>query len=600
MRPLVKRLALVVLFLAGCTGKSAAERARPEDPTYAGAIAGGLSYGDRPRVLVVDWEAENRVDLEVAMKRGVAVMALDEAGPRLLDCQLPGDYTFLGTTRKEKVVRLLDRDEVQANLPVRGAGLAGKLEGAFSRGATLDVALVMVGKRTAAHRRAFRDQLEGECSAATHIVRAATVGAFVMTTGTQAQIRSAAELFSAGAGASSTSERSIHNTEGDLSACKTADPNAATPPDQCGAALRVELAPVVDAAAQPEADVAPLVAQACPEGTELRGEKCEVVAADDPQQCAWKDPADCSAQCERDHPGSCYLFAWQNELGVGVPIDEPKARGLYEKACELGVEDSCRALAFHQAQGKGGPKELDAALAYYERACVDGNAAACSDLGANFAHGNGVPKDLELATKLYERACNGGDARGCTNLGEAYVLGDGLKPDPAAGAQLFERACVAEHYAGCENLGWAYDRGLGRPQQHDTALALFERACAYQGLDACVEAGIRYDRGQHAPVDPERAVGFFARACELNHARGCANLGLSFLEGRGVDANPAKAAELFQRTCAEAKLGCDTLGELYAKGLGVGKDLTTARGILEEACTSGDERSCEKKKALGL
>ena len=201
----MKLRALVLSSLVGCSVGGAAEKARPDDPTYAGAVNAQLLFGDRPQVLVVDWEAESRVDLEVAMKRGVAVMALDAHGPRLLDCQLPGDYTFLGTTRKEKVVRLLDRDEVKANLPLQGAGLASKLEGEFSRGATLDVALVMVGKRTAAARRAQRDQLVGECTGATHIVRSATVGAFAMTTGTQAKIRTAAELFAAEAGVSSQS-----------------------------------------------------------------------------------------------------------------------------------------------------------------------------------------------------------------------------------------------------------------------------------------------------------------------------------------------------------------------------------------------------------
>lgn len=598
MRRSVKRVAVALLSLVGCTAGAAAENIRPDDPTYAGAVGTELAFGERPKVLVVDWEAESRVDLEVAMKRGVAVMALDARGPRVLDCQLPGDYTFLGTTRKEKVLRLLNRDEVKANLPLRGVGLASTLEGEFSRGATLDVALVMVGKRTAAPRMANRSQLRGDCSEATHIVRAATVGAFAMSTGTQASLRSAAELFGAEAGASSQSERLVRSTEGDLSACMSADPSADTPPAQCGAALRLDLAPVVDDGAQPSVEET-LLASACPAGTELRGDKCEPTSGGS-KQCALNDAAQCQAQCDEGSPRGCYFHAWQNERGVGVPIDAAEARGLYVKACELGLDESCRAVAFFQARGIGGPKELETALSYYKAACMDGNAGTCSDLGVFYAHGDGVPKDLELALALYDRACNGGDARGCSNLGEAYLLGDGVPANPNAAVALFERACVAEHPGGCKNLARAYDDGTGVAQDHATALGLLERACTYGGMLACVDAGVRHDRAMHTPRDSKRAVSLYTRACEANEVRGCANLGLMHLEGRGTAKDERRAAELFQRTCAESRLGCDTLGEMYFKGMGVTKDITTAQGILDEACSAGDQRSCAMKRTLGI
>ena len=598
MRRTVKRLALAFLSLVGCSTGGAAENLRPDDPTYAGAMGAQLTFGERPRVLVVDWEAENRVDLEVAMKRGVAVLALDESGPRILDCHLPGDYTFLGTTRKEKVLRLLNRDEVKANLPLRGVGLASTLEGEFSRGATLDVALVMVGKRTAAARQASRSQLQGNCNEATHIVRGATVGAFAMSTGTQATLRTAAELFTAEAGATSQSERAVQSIEGDLSSCAAADPNADAPPPQCGAALRLDLAPVIDDGAQTSVEES-LLASACPAGTEWRGEKCEPTASRAPQ-CKLSDVAECQAQCEASSPRGCYFHAWQNERGAGVPKDEAKARALYTKGCELGLEESCRAVAFFQAQGIGGPRELDTAVAYYKAACMDGYAGACSDLGVFFSQGTGVSKDIELALALYTRACNGGDARGCSNLGEAYLAGDGVPSDPNAAVRLFERACQSDHAGGCENLSKAYDRGVAVPKDPAVALTLLERACTFGGMAACVEAGVRHDRGIDTAPDSKRAFSLLTRACAANEARGCANLGLMHLEGRGTAKNEAKAAELFQRTCAESRLGCDTLAEMYAKGMGVEKDLTTARGILDEACGDGDARSCAMKKTLGL
>lgn len=589
MRLPVKRLALALMSLMGCSAGGAAERVRPDDPTYAQAMDATLEFGQRPRVLVVDWEAESRVDLEVAMKRGVAVMALDAQGPRLLDCTMAGDYTFMGTTRKERVVRLLNGDEVAANLPLRGAGIAASLEGEFSRGATLDVALSMVGKTTTAARQARRSQLHGECDGATHIVRSATLGAFAMSTGTQATIRTAAELFDYGANASSASTREVHNTDGDLEACKTSSPNADAPPERCGAPLRLELAPVLaDAAPAPPAE-RPGQAQVCPAGTQLGADKCVPMRADGPQLCDWRDASQCADACERGNAGSCLSLAFAYERGAGVAIDASQARASYERACALEDRDGCRAVAYFQANGIGGATDLPAAVRFYKQACVDGDAAACSDLGALYSGGLGVPKDLELAIGLYRRACSGAHPRGCINLGLAYVSGDGVPQDPATAKSLFERACTAEHPGGCSQLA-------AMTPDPSASLALLERACSFHGMDACVDAGVRHN----AASDETRATTLFRKACKANNPRGCANLGLQLLEGRGSPRDEAQAAELFQRTCAESRLGCDTLGEMYLRGAGVEKDRTTARGILDEACDAGDERSCAMKRKLRL
>ena len=133
---------------------------------------------------MVDWKPEQRGDLEIAMSEGVAVVAYDCSGMKLLkDCHLNGSYGYLGMTRKEQVVRLSDSDEVRANLPLSGVKLSAELK----RGASLDVAMVMVGKRRTTWREPTKTDLQGPCDGATHFVRAATVGAFVMETGTKAK-----------------------------------------------------------------------------------------------------------------------------------------------------------------------------------------------------------------------------------------------------------------------------------------------------------------------------------------------------------------------------------------------------------------------------
>src|SRR5687768_6800679 len=84
---------LVVAGVSSCKSGGAAEAVRPADPTAKDALGGDapschdVSGGGEP--LVVDWKPEQRSDLEVAMKDGVAIVAYSCKGIKLLsDCKL--------------------------------------------------------------------------------------------------------------------------------------------------------------------------------------------------------------------------------------------------------------------------------------------------------------------------------------------------------------------------------------------------------------------------------------------------------------------------------------------------------------------------------
>lgn len=134
------------------------------------------------------------------MKEGVAVVSYSCKGLKVLkDCKVDGKYGFLGMTKKEQVIRLNNADEVKANLPLAGAGIAANIGAEMQRGATLDVAMVMIGKIKTTNASLTKDDLQGECADATHFVKGAIVGAFVMETGTKGSAKTAAQLFGAGA-----------------------------------------------------------------------------------------------------------------------------------------------------------------------------------------------------------------------------------------------------------------------------------------------------------------------------------------------------------------------------------------------------------------
>jgi len=194
--------------------------------------------------LIVDWKPEQRGDLEVAMKQGVAVLAYDCKGIRLLpDCHLDGTYAFIATTRSEEVVQLANADEVRANLPLSGATLGAEVSGS----AAIDIAMVMVGKKSTTVMGPAKSDLKGACDGATHYVRRATVGAFAMGTGTEGRAKAVVEIFGAGAGGASTSTKKVENKQGDLNDCTKASPDQPTPPPQCGAPIRLSVEPIREA-----------------------------------------------------------------------------------------------------------------------------------------------------------------------------------------------------------------------------------------------------------------------------------------------------------------------------------------------------------------
>ena len=334
------------LLLIGCAPGVLGDATSPQAPS-AGAALGETdscrAVAAYAEPLIVDWKGQQRLDLELAMKGGVAIVSYScDRFELLKSCNLVGRYTFAGVSRKEDVVQLASRDEVKANLPLSGASLGAALE----RGTTIDLALVMVGKKATTVDVATRAELEGDCDGATHIVRAATIGAFAMDRGTRGSARAAAELFGAGMSGASDDERREKNKDGQIAACQSSSSADAAPPDQCQAALRLELVPIAEdrqaTSDAPEKGPAAASAQKnpCPEGFVLSSNKCTEAMQTESYLCADNDIGDCERQCKGDDMGSCY------NLGVlltkdSANVDKARAAEHFEKACDGDHAQAC-------------------------------------------------------------------------------------------------------------------------------------------------------------------------------------------------------------------------------------------------------------------
>jgi hypothetical protein len=205
----------IIALAAGCGGVPGAT---PPDAPTAAEATGRLSVkavSGPSAPLIVDWKAEQRADLEEVIADGVAIVAWDDQGLRLLRrCRLDGEYGYLPIQVKKDVVRLESAEDVAANLPLGGIGIAGKIGGEFEQGTTLDIAMAMVGKRRTTWNDVTTADLKGSCEGASHYVRAILVGAFAMQTGARAKARAAAVIFGAGVQGGSSSSKDVGTSDG--------------------------------------------------------------------------------------------------------------------------------------------------------------------------------------------------------------------------------------------------------------------------------------------------------------------------------------------------------------------------------------------------
>lgn len=235
-------LALIGTVIGACSGGSAGRQlaqAPAFDPN--GQAKCGVTKS-QAKPLIVEWPSADRGELETRAKQGLVAVRYEGCEMEVLDrCEVPGSYAYTGMTRKADKITIRDSDDLYASIPI----YAAKFEGKLQKSGELNVSMTMVGRYVADRPNVREDELQGDCSRATHVVTALTAGAFEFFAGADAEAGGAATVAGAGAGAKSTSSRETLNRDGEKAACEQATPEDKAPPAQCGALLRVEVAPLV-------------------------------------------------------------------------------------------------------------------------------------------------------------------------------------------------------------------------------------------------------------------------------------------------------------------------------------------------------------------
>lgn len=136
-------------------------------------------------------------------------------------------------------------------------------------------------------------------------------------------------------------------------------------------------------------------------------------------------------RCDEDHGGMCGELALMYKKGYGGTKDARKAKELYKKACDLGVEQSCVEIGVDLSW----EKELEIVT----RDCEKGNPFSCNNLGYILWMGEEVEHDLPKARKALTKACDSGYSASCRGLVKMWNDGLGGEKDEKKATQYFAK-----------------------------------------------------------------------------------------------------------------------------------------------------------------
>lgn len=598
VRPARSALAVIVIALAGsgCAIKP------PDIPPAPKPLEG---TNDAP--LVIDWQSDQRGNLGIAMTHGIAVLAYANGEMRVLDqCRIEGTYGLDEFSIKEDVVQYKTSEDIKANLPLGGAFLAAKLGGELARGASVDVALVMVGKRSTTLSVARPSEVQGPadaCKDATHFVRAAYLGAFAMQLGSNTSGLAAADVFAGHASWQSQVAQMVRHTDGNLKDCESRSTTDGKLDENCAAVLKLELGRVADpGAVGPTAELADVGAAACPVGFVRSGGSCVSARGAASHECRQGDWDDCDAQCKVGNAASCATLAFMYHYDTSGKRDFERAASLYRKACDGGSQTACAGVGMLYLRGLTVTRDFAQAAKLFDAACQSGSGRACNNLGFMFDRGLGMPRGPRKGAQLQGRGCDAGYALSCNNVGWSYEYGDGVDRDLARAETLFKRACDGNESTGCRNLGDMYlDRRVKAPDP-GKGESLLAKACDLGNGGACDDLAERYAKGDGTAKNDDWAATRFVDAarsyaieCDEGDGSSCDSLAFLYGNGKGIGKDANKALGLLQRAEAtDYPDGYADEGKAHAYGWwGLDKDPKTAEGLLSKGCDAGSGSACD-------
>lgn len=225
--------------LTGCFGARPELVSMPndgEDPTELSRCRVAASQ-EQP--LVTEWPASYKARLEALLSGGAVAVEYSGCELRIVDrCELAGSYAWKKTTLSTDATDIRDEDELYAKMPLGAALLSGDLK----TSGRLRVQTTVSGHMQLVGREATDATSGAECSRATHLVTALSVGAFRLEAGGEAEAGLGADVGLVEGRASTSQSRAVLRSAGEPERC--AEATDAEPDPGCRSPIQIFLSPI--------------------------------------------------------------------------------------------------------------------------------------------------------------------------------------------------------------------------------------------------------------------------------------------------------------------------------------------------------------------
>lgn len=488
---------------------------------------------------IIDFSGDERIAFSLAMSRGLAIVAQDCDGLRVLpDCSYSGEYVYTGTSPQKDITKIDNWHDVSLRLPITGAKAAPALRASIEGEKSLYIGTVIVGEYRTSVREVDRITLKGAsgaCDGATHFVRSATIGAAKTSVGSYRQGEAEIALFSARAGGTRGASELAVREAGDLAACLSS--TRGTPVEGCDVPVHVSLWPL----SQDEG---------------VAHERCTAISVlphydENSEVYATLRESSCETRCALGDVVACQSAIWQ--------------LGLAEKS------------AFSEGELQRIGKEI---FKISRQGCRQGDLASCHSLASVYYDEDSMMRDVGMAYDLFERACFGGLDASCAVLGSMHMLGEGVEENEERGLELFELACHGGEHHACLTAGQLLDgQYMDASIVPDKARArdFFSKGCRGKNENACYEVALSLLHAGGA--NAKQAISVLSESCDRGVVGNCRALSAVLIEGSdGVDVDRERGLSILENLCTKQDKGsiCRDLGYIYETGKWAKKDLNRA------------------------
>jgi len=231
--------AALAALVTACAGGAVAQSVMPNGGHDTTALAKCSVAASHEQPLVTEWPASYKARLEALLHEGAVAVEYSGCDLRIVDtCRLPGSYAWKRTTLSTDTTDIRDEDDLYAKLPLGAASLSGQLKtaGSLHVQTTVSGQMQLVGSGVS-------DATNGaECSRATHLVTALSVGAFKLMAGGEASASAGVDVHAAGVHATGSETKSVVRAAGDPASCQHATKDE--PGVDCRSPIQIFLTPI--------------------------------------------------------------------------------------------------------------------------------------------------------------------------------------------------------------------------------------------------------------------------------------------------------------------------------------------------------------------